>query len=37
MVIAGPQVQVKRILEVSGINKIIGIYEDNNSALGQLL
>lgn len=36
MVIAGPQVQVKRILEVSGINRIIGIYKDKNSALSQL-
>ena len=37
MVIAGPQVQVKKILEVSGINQIIGIYNDKTSALSQLL
>ena len=36
MVIAGPKIQVKRILEVSGINKVIGIYKDRNSAMSQL-
>lgn len=36
MVIAGPRVQVKKILEVSGINRIIGIYQDKKSALSQL-
>ena len=37
MVIAGPQLHVKKILEVSGINKVIGIYQDKNSAMSQLL
>lgn len=37
LVIAGPRLQVKKILRVSGINKIIGIYKDKNSALNQLL
>lgn len=37
MVIAGPQIQVKKILEVSGINRVIGIFKDRDSAMSQLL
>ncbi len=36
MVIAGPQSQVRRILEVSGINRVIGIYNNKRSAFSQL-
>lgn len=37
MVIAGPQRQVRKILEVSGINRVIGIYQDKTSAMSQLM
>lgn len=37
MVIAGPQPQVKKILEVSGITRVIDIYQDKKSAISQLL
>lgn len=37
MVIAAPPRQVRKILEVSGINRVIGIYQDKNSAFSQLL
>jgi stage II sporulation protein AA (anti-sigma F factor antagonist) len=36
IVLVGPHSQVKRILNVSGINTIIGIYEDKKSALNHL-
>lgn len=36
MVIACPKPQVKRILQVSGIEKIVGIYSNKQSALSQL-
>ncbi len=36
MVIACPRAQVKKILTVSGIDKIVGIYSDKKSALSQL-
>lgn len=36
MVIACPRIQVKKILSVSGIDKIVGIYSDKGSAWSQL-
>lgn len=36
IVLAGPRPQVEKILEVSGVNRVIGIYDDKNSALSHL-
>lgn len=36
MVIACPKAQVKKILEVSGIDKVVRIYNDRQSAWSQL-